>query len=997
MRKAYGSRRLLSLFSVALLFLAPALPSSAFASSAGTSSLRTPERSSPRLRSRRPPFVRVRGGGVSSSASGGGGGNMSGGEAMSRPVRKVVVVGGTHGNEYTGVWCIKAIERQREMHRDNNLGSGMNDRDNIVLNVFKRFPSLIIGTLLANPVAHMENKRFVDVDLNREFSSEKLMRVSFDEEVTEEMPHEVGRAREIQSLLGPKVAAPTPPRSSSPSTFEDVPHAESNTDVVIDLHTTTANMGISLIIAEGDPLMAAAAAYVLHKCREQYGGDGAQCILMDVPRRSDQIHLPSCGRHGFTIEVGPTPQGVLRHDVVEKTEAALHALLEFLHLRNGELEKDDGGDISGVLGQLEEIYPGGVPCYRSAPAVRPGELSGKIGWPSCPTNPNFPARMVHKSLQDRDFHLIRVGDPLFVELDGSIIPYDGSHGEEVHLIFVNEGGYYYASSGTGIGVALKSHFDWRTGEKVTSRLPYRNLLHPRREPRHNHRVVRVPFLQAHAAHEQDLRVGLQAVPEEVRERRVPVGHGSIELAPRVDHVVERVDGLVGELRVVLFPPRRVADGFRRAVADVPAARAGGGDVRSRHVDELELPLGAHARGHVHGGDVDGGDDVRPPLVLERIGALPPQALGAAGEGLPPDRHDVLERADGDRYQPLHHGVPVDIGADFELSLAPGFAAGAAALPVLVPSPVSGLAEDDLSVSLGRRRARHEIEQLLVVDFDHGHGEGVLVAIGSMAGDDEELLDGLQLHAVALQRGRLALDPRVAVDHVAQKRVRLAAAPLPEREHRHVEPVQRADERFLQLGEHLVLRRPRGEHPVELEARGLRLLVQHEYVVRGYLDRGPLARARPAVHPHRAPEVLELVEELEPHGALGGEALAEVVGLGRALGDGAGGAVRPVLGLAAERPDVLRGDAPDRLELAAQGGELASERGDAVVDPRVGRRAPLPQHGRGAGRVRRVLRARLRLGAPRPSEVRPHAGGSLGLLPAEDERASNDSSAGRNET
>jgi succinylglutamate desuccinylase len=176
------------------------------------------------------------------------------------------------------------------------------------------------------------------------------------------------------------------------------------------------------------------------------------------------MNLSSCGRHGFTIEVGPTPQGVIRHDVVEKTEAALHSLLEFLHLRNLEIEENKDDSSTSVLDRLRKIYPYGiVPCYRSAPAVRPGELSGKISWPNDPENPNFPAVMVHKSIQDRDFEALRIGDPLFVTLDGTIIPYDGSHGEEVHLIFVNEGGYYYASSGTGIGVAVKSEFDWQTG------------------------------------------------------------------------------------------------------------------------------------------------------------------------------------------------------------------------------------------------------------------------------------------------------------------------------------------------------------------------------------------------------------------------------------------------------------------------------------------------------------------------------------------------------
>lgn len=146
----------------------------------------------------------------------------------------------------------------------------------------------------------------------------------------------------------------------------------------------------------------------------------------------------------------------------------MHALFEFLHLNNLEIENNGDANSGGspaVLDELRYSFPGGiVPCYRSAPAVRPGELSGKIVWPTDPSNPNFPELMVHRSIQDRDFQPLRVGDPLFVKLDGTIVEYDGSHGDEVHLIFVNEGGYYYESSGTGIGVAVKSRFDWQTGK-----------------------------------------------------------------------------------------------------------------------------------------------------------------------------------------------------------------------------------------------------------------------------------------------------------------------------------------------------------------------------------------------------------------------------------------------------------------------------------------------------------------------------------------------------
>jgi aspartoacylase len=98
----------------------------------------------------------------------------------------------------------------------------------------------------------------------------------------------------------------------------------------------------------------------------------------------------------------------------------MHSLLEFFQRQN------DGDDVQE---ELSKIYPiGSVPCFRTAPARRPGEISGKITWPCDPDNPNFPTLMVHESLQDQDFAILRVDDPLFVAPDGSITHYDGSHG-----------------------------------------------------------------------------------------------------------------------------------------------------------------------------------------------------------------------------------------------------------------------------------------------------------------------------------------------------------------------------------------------------------------------------------------------------------------------------------------------------------------------------------------------------------------------------------------
>jgi len=327
------------------------------------------------------------------------------------PIHRVVVVGGTHGNEYTGVWCVKAMEQQKDIFAAN-------------------FPSLQISTLIGNPRAHLENRRFIHSDLNREFRKEYLLQQLDTNNV------EAVRAREVDSILGPKLT--------------ELMH-DQRVDLVVDLHSTTANMGLTVIVPEGDAVMAQAAAYMLLKCK------GSRCLMHSIPDQRDRPSLSSVGKHGITIEVGPVPQGVVRHDAVESTQQAIHALMEFLDKRNSQGHES-------MLNQLMMAYPTGrVPLFRSAPAMVSGEMSGKIQWPCDPDNPNFPLWMVHKSLQDRDFQLIRTGDPMFVALDGSVVPYEGTHGDEVFLIFINEGGYYYKSSGTGIAVAALSEFNLKTG------------------------------------------------------------------------------------------------------------------------------------------------------------------------------------------------------------------------------------------------------------------------------------------------------------------------------------------------------------------------------------------------------------------------------------------------------------------------------------------------------------------------------------------------------
>jgi succinylglutamate desuccinylase len=316
------------------------------------------------------------------------------------------------------------------------------------------YKTFTLSTIIGNPQAHFMNKRFVDQDLNRQFSHKALN----SEQQDNQNQVEVQRASELNQILGPKFD-----ESDNDITKEDGDVSASSctapkTDLLIDLHTTTTNMHTTLIVAKGDPLTTKAAAYVILKCKDNPNPHSNIYILMHTHNtQHERPHLSSIAPHCFSIEAGPVPTGVLRHDIVENTQLALDATLEFVERYQTEPDVVDE--------ELRQAFPSGIiSCFVSAPSKRKGEISSKIAWPSDPDNPNFPAWIVHKAIQDEDFSEIRTGDPLFVDLDGNTIPYDGSHGSPVTLLFVNEGGYYYASSGTGISVAHRRQFRFETAE-----------------------------------------------------------------------------------------------------------------------------------------------------------------------------------------------------------------------------------------------------------------------------------------------------------------------------------------------------------------------------------------------------------------------------------------------------------------------------------------------------------------------------------------------------
>ncbi|MFM7367734.1 MAG: succinylglutamate desuccinylase/aspartoacylase family protein, partial [Sphaerospermopsis kisseleviana] len=115
------------------------------------------------------------------------------------------------------------------------------------------------------------------------------------------------RAREINYLFGKNGQTPV--------------------DLIVDLHSTTANMGITIIVDNDEPFNLQLAAYL------NYINPAIKVCGLGNSGRSYNS-LRSIARFGICIEVGSVPQGVLNANFVLKTEAIIYTILDYLELYN---------------------------------------------------------------------------------------------------------------------------------------------------------------------------------------------------------------------------------------------------------------------------------------------------------------------------------------------------------------------------------------------------------------------------------------------------------------------------------------------------------------------------------------------------------------------------------------------------------------------------------------------------------------------------------------
>lgn len=266
-------------------------------------------------------------------------------------IENLVIFGGTHGNEVTGVEVIKLLEKR------NYFGKNVN-----------------LVTHFSNRKAYELKKRFVDKDLNRSFTQEAC--------ATGGYLHEERVAKEIFDKFS------------------------SDKNLIIDIHTTTANMGKSLVLTKVNSFNLKLISFL-------------QSIHSDLkvffwPENEELAFLNKISPYGFAIEMGPVANGLLDCKIIEDTLVLIEDILDFTEKSNKNMLPTLNNEIT-VYELVDYLY---------YPKDEAGERFGYI----------------HDEFQGKDFMPLSKGDRLFKTYIDTNLEY--TNNEVLYPVFINEVAYY---------------------------------------------------------------------------------------------------------------------------------------------------------------------------------------------------------------------------------------------------------------------------------------------------------------------------------------------------------------------------------------------------------------------------------------------------------------------------------------------------------------------------------------------------------------------------
>ena len=253
------------------------------------------------------------------------------------------ILGGTHGNEFTGIEVIKLIQELDTSE---------------FINTYQ--------CILANPEAYKQQKRFIDSDLNRGFGQNGTSQ-----------GHEAKRSAELKSQVKDKF------------------------DFIIDLHSTTTQMGLTIILTHTDELSLKAACFLQDLMPEIK-------LITTAEHNSEVPYTTAMAKSGILIEVGAVAHNVLSAEYIIASYKMVIELLNFDFSTEIDLEKRT------YFQTTEHLY-----------------LPKEKGY------------YIHPNLEHNDLKALKPNDPLFINIAGDILYYEGK--SEVYPFFINEAAYQYQS------------------------------------------------------------------------------------------------------------------------------------------------------------------------------------------------------------------------------------------------------------------------------------------------------------------------------------------------------------------------------------------------------------------------------------------------------------------------------------------------------------------------------------------------------------------------
>ena len=271
-------------------------------------------------------------------------------------IQRILVVTGTHGNEINPIWAVKQF----------------NSKANTSMHGIEY--EFIIG----NPIAYEKGCRYIDVDLNRSFKeiqNHDQYKNSF---------YEINRANFLVDQFGINGTKPC--------------------QIAIDLHTTTANMGTSIVMYGRRAKDFCLAALLQNK----FGLP----IYLHEKDKAQTGFLVEAWPCGLVIEIGAVAQNFYDLEIINRFLIIIRSLRE-------EIEKLKNNIVELPKELVVHVHQGSIDYPR--------DKNGNIN------------SLIHPERVMQDWIEIKNGDPLFLDEFNKNINYLSK--DKTYPVFIGEAAY----------------------------------------------------------------------------------------------------------------------------------------------------------------------------------------------------------------------------------------------------------------------------------------------------------------------------------------------------------------------------------------------------------------------------------------------------------------------------------------------------------------------------------------------------------------------------